>query len=268
MTRALYSRPDAAGEPGEDPRTGLAAGWLAMLPLLAAYEWGLAATGGARRNVGERLVLLALEPLRAELVWMRPSMILVAALGAWLVLRAARVRARSMVARIVLEGLIAAVVLGPLLVLGMLALGGAVPRPDALPPGPGSAPPLGAAALLVGGAAWEELCFRLGGWGLCTAIVGASLRASGASEAWTARAGDAAGLLGSTALFAVAHLARFTAPLGAGGAPFEPGHFTWLCLAGMLLGLVFRLRGPGVAAWCHGLFNLGLYLGVDPDVLL
>ena len=56
--------------------------------------------------------------------------------------------------------------------------------------------------------------------------------------------------------------------VAAGGAPFEPGHFTWLCLAGMLLGLVFRLRGPGVAAWCHGLFNLGLYLGVDPDVLL
>jgi hypothetical protein len=143
-----------------------------------------------------------------------------------------------------------------------------VPRPDAAPVLPGSAPPLGAAALLVGGAAWEELCFRVGGWGLCSVLVAASLRRLGTGEAWTARVGEAAGLIGSSALFALAHLARFNAPLGTGGARFEPGHFTWLCLAGMLLGLVFRLRGPGVAAWCHGLFNLGLYLGVDPDVLL
>jgi hypothetical protein len=52
VTRALYTRPEVAGAPPEDPRTGLAAGWLAMLPLLCACEWGRAATGGARRNFG------------------------------------------------------------------------------------------------------------------------------------------------------------------------------------------------------------------------
>lgn len=268
MKRALYTRPGDPGEPAEDPRTGLAAGWLAMLPLLAAYEWGLAVTGGTRRNVGERLLTLALEPLGGHVSWIRPLVCLGAALAAWLVLRAARVRARGAVARIVLEGLLAAVVLGPLLVLGTWLLGEWVPRPEVAHAALAAPPPLGAAALLVGGSAWEELCFRLGGWGLCFVLAGAVLRAAGASAAWSARAADAAGWVGSSALFALAHLERFNAPLGAGGARFELGHFTWLCLAGMLLGLVFRLRGPGVAAWSHGLFNLGLYLGVDPDVLL
>ena len=50
MRRALYTHPERDGAPLEDARTGLAAGFLAMVPLLVAYEWGLAVTGGARRN--------------------------------------------------------------------------------------------------------------------------------------------------------------------------------------------------------------------------
>lgn len=267
MTRALYTHPERAGEAAEDPRTGVAAGFLAMLPLLVAYEWGLAATGGARRNVGERLLTLWSGPLEPQLFWLRPLLAGLAACAAWLVLRAAGVRVRAAVARIVLEGVAAAIVLGPLLVLGMGLLGAWVPRPAGAPPS-SAAPPLEAAAVIVGGSAWEELCFRVGGWGVCFVLAAVLARALGASETWTRRTAETVGWVGSSALFALAHLERFSAPLGAGGAPFDAGHFTWLCLAGMLLGLVFRLRGPGVAAWCHGLFNLGLYLGVDPDVLL
>ena len=56
------------------------------------------------------------------------------------------------------------------------------------------------------------------------------------------------------------------------GAAFLVGYFyqkayALLIPAGILLGLVFRLRGPGVAAWAHGLFNVALLVGVDPDVL-
>lgn len=267
MRRALYTHPERDGAAVEDARTGLAAGFLAMLPLLLAYEWGLALTGGARRNVGERLLTLALQPLGEALDWLRPLLWGAAAALAWLVLRAARVRVRAALARIVLEGLVAAIVLGPLLVLGMSLLDAWVARPAGAPPA-GAPPPLESAALIAGGAAWEELCFRVGGWGLCFVLAATLARALGAGEAGARHAAEAVGWVGSSALFALAHLERFNAPLGAGGAPFEPGHFTWLCLAGMLLGLVFRLRGPGVAAWCHGLFNLGLYLGVDPDVLL
>jgi hypothetical protein len=266
VTRALYSQPERGGAAPEDARTGLAAGFLAMVPLLAVYEWGLAATGGARRNVGERLLTLALQPLGEHLAWVRPLLWCAAAAGSWLVLRAAGVRARAALARIVLEGLAAAVVLGPLLVLGMSLLDAWVPRPSGAP-ATNAPPPLETAALIAGGAAWEELCFRVGGWGLCFVLAAVVARALGAGEAVSRRAADAVGWVGSSALFALAHLERFNAPLGAGGAAFEAGHFTWLFLAGMLLGLVFRLRGPGVAAWCHGLFNLGLVLGVDPDVL-
>ena len=76
------------------------------------------------------------------------------------------------------------------------------------------------------------------------------------------------GLLGSSALFACAHLAAFTAWLGPGGESYNGSVFTWRLLAGILLGLVFRWRGPGVAAWAHGLFNLALLVGAGPDVFL
>ena len=73
-------------------------------------------------------------------------------------------------------------------------------------------------------------------------------------------------LLGSSLAFAAFHLEACVAWLGVGGDPFEPAIFTYRVLAGMLLGLLFRWRGPGVAAWAHGLFNLGLLLGAGPDV--
>ena len=75
-------------------------------------------------------------------------------------------------------------------------------------------------------------------------------------------------MLGSATLFAAAHLAAYTAWLGPGGEPYDASVFTWRLLAGILLGLVFRWRGPGVAAWTHGLFNLALLLGAGPDVFL
>lgn len=266
MKRGLYTQADDHAAPADDPLTGVAAGYLAMLPLLAAYEWGLAATGGARRNVGERLLTLAFEPLGEPAAWVRRALWIAAGLAAWLALRAAGTRARVAVSRVFLEGLVGAVVLGPLLVLGMALLGVHAPG-GAAAAGSGAPPPLGEAALLAGGAAWEELCFRLAGYGLCFVLLAAPLRALGLGERWTRPAAEASGLVGSSALFALFHLARFSGWLGAGGARFEAGHFTWLCLAGILLGLVFRLRGPGVAAWSHALFNLGLYLGVDPDVI-
>jgi hypothetical protein len=266
VKRGLYTQADGRAAPGDDPLTGVAAGVLSMLPLLVAYEWGLELTGGARRNVGERLLTLAFEPLGEPAAWVRRALWAAAAVACWLALRRAGLRARSAVSRVMLEGLVCAVVLGPLLVGGMALLGVPAPR-AAAPAGPGAAPPLAEGALLAGGSAWEELCFRLAGYGLCFVLAAAPLRATGLRETWTRAAAEACGLLGSSAFFACAHLARFTSWLGPGGARFEPAHFTWLYLAGVLLGLVFRLRGPGVAAWSHALFNLGLYLGVDPDVL-
>jgi hypothetical protein len=121
---------------------------------------------------------------------------------------------------------------------------------------------------LFGGAAWEELCFRVGLYSLlfvfvrrCAVVLGLPLRAAG----WL---GEGAAFVGSSLGFALMHFAPFSRRIGRGGYEFEPATFTWLFLAGMLLALLFRLRGPGVAAWSHGLFNLALWIGVEPDVVL
>ena len=114
----------------------------------------------------------------------------------------------------------------------------------------------------------EELCFRVGGYGILYLVARAALAGLGAQGRLGDAAAEGVGLLGSSLVFAAAHLRRFTAWLGPGGAEFDPTRFTWLVLAGILLGLIFRLRGPGVAAWAHGLFNVALLVGVDPDVIL
>lgn len=246
--------------------TGLALGWIAMAPLFCAYEWGLAHSASGLRNTGERLVLLAFEPLGDAERWARWCVIAAGIVVAALVSRARGVSIRAGVARIVLEGLACAVLLGPAL-LGLLALASRwLPRLDVAWQ-PVSAPPLDTAALLLGGAAWEELCFRVGGYGIAFLLARAACGAAGIGDRASNLIAEGVGLSLSSAVFAAAHLRRFTGWLGPGGAEFDAALFTWLALAGILLGLIFRLRGPGVAAWAHGLFNVALLAGVDPDVL-
>jgi len=261
--------PRAEEEPQGTPRsvlTSLALGWLAMTPLLLAYEWAQLANGGAVRNTGERLMLLAFDPLGEEVRWVRWTLIAGGCVAAAALTRARGARVRPGVARVILEGLGLSVALGPLLVVTLALLSAWLPRLDVSwqPAGP---PPLDSAALLAGGAAWEELCFRVGGYGILYLLVHAGLGVVGVGERAAAWLAEAAGLVGSSLVFAAAHLRGFVGWLGRGGAEFEPALFTWLVLAGILLGLVFRLRGPGVAAWTHGLFNVALLVGVDPDVL-
>jgi len=246
--------------------TGLSLGWLAMAPLLLAYEWGLEHSALGVRNTGERLVLLAFDPLGDSVRYVRWAIAGAGLVAAALVTRARGVSVRAGVARVVLEGLACAVLLGPALV-GLLALGSRwLPRLD-VAWRPLQPPPLAEAALLFGGAAWEELCFRVGGYGIAYLLARTACGAAGVGPRASAWTSDALGLAVSSAVFAAAHLRAFTGWLGPGGAEFDPALFTWLALAGILLGLIFRLRGPGVAAWAHGLFNVALLAGVDPDVL-
>jgi membrane protease YdiL (CAAX protease family) len=120
---------------------------------------------------------------------------------------------------------------------------------------------------LFGGAVYEELVFRVGVYGLLYWIGVRAVRALRARE-WSARfAAEALALVGSSCAFAAFHFEVFTGWLWAGGLPFSSAMFLWLAFAGLLLGLIYRLRGPGVAAVAHGLFNLGLLVGIDPDVL-
>lgn len=267
--RATHRRgaSDEEGEP-EGPRPRLALGLLATLPLLLIYEASLASVGGARRNTAEVLLSLPLAPFGDLAGVLRLALLL--SVGALALVMALRVEPRPAGAllRIGLEGFLAALCLGPLLLLAHGWMAADLP-PVQVPDGPrGQHLGLCEAGLLLGAGGWEELAFRLLAYSLFFLLarhVGTFL---GLPLFGARVVGDVAGVMGSAALFAAFHLASFTAWLGPGGEPYDGALFAWRFLAGLLLGLLFRWRGLGVAAWAHGLFNVALALGAGPGVFL
>ncbi|MEO6711697.1 MAG: CPBP family glutamic-type intramembrane protease, partial [Planctomycetota bacterium] len=181
--------------------------------------------------------------------------------------RAHAIRVREAVARIWLEGLVAALTLGPLLI-GMTALATHwTDRLDVSWDSSRAAPGLATAGFFFGGAVYEELVFRVGLYGLFYWTFVRVARGLNWGEREQRLFAEPIALVGSAIFFAGFHFRRFTHWLWDGGMDFSAPLFLWLACAGILLGLIYRLRGPGVAAWAHGLFNLGLLVGIDPDVL-
>ena len=249
------------------PMRSLSLGFLAMLPLIAVYEVALATAANAPRNAAELLMGASLEPLGEAGRTVRWSILgLAGAAALWTVLRR-RVELGSALARTMREGNAYALASGPGMD-GLLALlGDAAPELEASWAPPEASPSLARAALLMGGGAYEELLFRVGLYGTLFLVARALARWARLGERGARVLGEGVGLLGSSALFAAAHLRAVVSLLGEGGEVFDPGLFLWRFLAGVLLALLFRLRGPGVAAWTHAVFNVGLEIGVGPDVL-
>lgn len=261
-------RDDWAAETHAGPlRRSLSVGFLAMLPLFAAYEYGLAATHGTRRNAAELVVFRAFELLPEHGRALRIASLALASIAAGAVCFRRRVALGPSLLRVVLEGLFAAVLFGPAMALAMhLVPPGVAPLDVAAGPPP-SPPGAAEAAIVFGGAAYEELVFRVGL--LALAFLGARriFEFFGAGERAARVSAQGMALLVSALAFAAFHLRAFTGWLGPGGEPFEAGPFFWRLFAGVLLGLLFLWRGPGVAAWTHGLFNFALFLGAGPEVL-
>ena len=249
--------------------TGAGMAVLSMLPLFLAYELALLARPASTRNAGELVLGMSLAPLGEYATYARWGLVLLASAAALWRVRSQEARAAEGVSRIVLEGLGFAVVIGPVLVLATRLLSGWV-EPLAVswdPVATRAADGIGA-AVLFGGSAWEELVFRMGSYSFLYWLGLRSLQALDAPERLGRAVGEVVGLLGSSAFFAAAHIEPLAGPLGGRGAAFDPSLFVWLLSAGVALGLLFRLRGPGIAAWAHGLFNVGLWIGIDPEVLL
>jgi hypothetical protein len=261
---------DASSDSDSAPITsqrGMAIGFLAMLPLLVAYELAIRPESSPR-NVAEVLLSLPLLPFGAEADAVRRGALAACAIGAAWSCFHAELGLLQRVWRVILEGCLCAVVLGPLLILLLHAIGIEHSSASLRTPMPSAVPRLSEAARLVGGAAYEELVFRIGVQSLCFVVSSRVLLFLSAAER-PARAGaEVIAVLASAGVFAAAHLAAFTAPLGPGGEVFDAAIFTWRALAGILLSCIFRWRGPGVAAWTHGLFNLALFLGAGPDCFL
>ena len=264
---------DAEREPspaGAASSRGIALGFLAMLPLFAAYEAALARIPNGARNLGEVVVSAPLSALGEHLPLARAL-----ALGALAVLALVEVSRGAgpeygllpRLWRIVLEGALAAVVLGPLRLVLLAVVGvddgTAGLRADVVAP-----PPLARAASVAGGAAYEEIVFRVGLQSLLFVAVRALLELARAPERAARAVAEIVALVGAALAFAAAHLALVLDAFGPGGEAWDPTVFTWRALAGILLGTLFRWRGPGVAAWAHAFFNLALSIGAGPDVFL
>jgi hypothetical protein len=247
---------------------GLTLGFLACLPLFLVYELGLFGAGAdAPRNLAQVLLTRVLDLLgeRADLArWLA----IAALAGAGFVrLRLADAAIGRALLFVLLEGLACAIILGPIL-LALVAALGVDPalldfsrRPAEL------SPLLERAARLLGAGAWEELFFRVGIFSLAWLIGSGLGRGLGLEGGALRSASEASAFLLSALAFAAFHLEAFTRWVGVGGEAFDARVFLWRFLAGLALALLFRWRGLGVAAWAHGSFNLALALGVGPGVL-
>jgi len=98
----------------------------------------------------------------------------------------------------------------------------------------------------LGAGLYEELVFRVGMTGGLIWLLRAARWAPGAAAAGA--------VLLSSLIFSLFHY------LGPLGDPFEVGSFTFRFVAGVVLAVLFAVRGFGVAAWTHALYDLFLTL--------
>lgn len=251
-------------EDERDPLRSLSVGFLSMLPLFGAYEWSVHAVDGRVRNASEAFVSVPLRIFGGVHDELRLGLLVAVAVLCFSAVRLRGWTLGSPVMRILLEGAAAAVALGPLLLIStrlFLGAEAAVPLQAGDVAGPVRA------AFVFGGAAYEELVFRVGIFSLVFLLVRRLFFARRFETATARWVSELAGLFVSAGAFAGIHLSVLAGFLGRGGEDFHPGLFAWRALAGVFLVVLFRWRGPGVAAWCHGLFNAALVIGAGPGVL-
>lgn len=267
-----WEESDPSGATGDfhadhERRSGLAVGFLAMLPLLGAYEYAQHAGVGSR-NAAEMVLLRVLEPLDPGLAVARPIVLVACALVALVTCFRRRVALAPSLFRVAVEGVVLAVSLGPVLVIGTRLSGTEAHVLRRLTSAREGIPELAGMAQVFGGSAYEELLFRVLGYALCFLVARTVFRAARVWVGVARWSAELLGAVGSSLLFAGFHLASWTGWLGLGGEPFDMAAFTWRFLAGVAFAVTFRWRGPGVAAWGHGLFNAWLLMGADPATLL
>jgi hypothetical protein len=262
-------RPVASASPAPAEEPSLAIGFAAALPLFLAYELALALEPSVGRNGAEAVLTIPLELFAPGSGWPRALFVGAAAVSALVALHRRGAGVWSSVARSAGQGLLAGIVLGPLLVL----LTGLLPAPPGetlhwdIPASRPDAPPgLVALLRLAGGAGWEELVFRVGLLGLLYLLVFRTAGFLGVRAAIARLAAELVALGGSALVFAAFHLDSVQAKLGLPGEPYRLEVFLWRVLAGIALAGVFRWKGFGVAAWAHALLNVGLALGAGTGI--
>lgn len=250
------------------PVAAPAVGLLACLPLFAIYEASLFDAAAGWRNTFEMIAMRPFAPLGDALPWARRAAFLVIGLLAFVHVRREGWRLRPSLLRTFLEGLFGAIALGPAIVLAAGLLPEDVPKPP-LPRGAedGLGLETGFVFFHMGSAVWEELIARMLAYGLAYVVAQRALDFLGAPERTAHLSGEVFGVVASSVGFAAMHLEGAVSWFGVGGEPFHLASFAFRTLAGVLLALLFRWRGIGVAAWTHALFNVSVALGVGSGAL-
>jgi hypothetical protein len=254
---------------GSALRRRLSLSWLALLPLLAVYAAGarLAAESGvATRNTSELFCgqLLRLFGDSAD----SAGLIILAVITGAALLRAVSLRwpMGEGVLWSVLEGAGIGLLMGPLLLFFVGLFPAYLPSAELV--ADAGSPAASRVALVVGGAAWEELLFRLIVYSALLALGRGLFEYLGASRKTARIPAEVFACALSSLAFAAFHLQAVVGWMGVGGEEFELGFFVWRTVAGVLLAIIARSRGLGVAAWAHAIFNVGLVLGAGPGVFL
>jgi membrane protease YdiL (CAAX protease family) len=211
---------------------------LFVAPLWLAYEVALHLVDSELRNAAERSV-------KTMLWWLGPGSVFVRAfvlaIIGWAVIDVVsrRVPLHRLFAPFLVECVLLATLLGPAVafVLQTFTLA------SAAAPGPPDTPLPIAMLLSVGAGLYEEFVFRLVLLGGAFVLL---VRAFGASQ--TVAFGIA--LAGSSLAFAAYHHA------GPFGEPFTARAFWFRLGAGILLGLIFALRGLAVVVYLHALYDV------------
>lgn len=231
------------GRASEDPTVTL----LLLLPLGLLHLSAAGVAPNAALGVVQRLVLQPLGPARP---WVLGSLLGLALLWTLGRIRRLELAWRGGLALRLAEGILAGVLLAPALrfLTALLPLERAPLVTAALPSGLHAR-----LALAAGAGLYEELLFRgllLGGLAV---LLRGGLAGLGLREPARPFAPGLALFL-SSACFALAHAA------GDPGALAGPV-LAYRFLAGMVLGLLFLLRGLAVAAWAHFTYDALLLLG-------
>ena len=268
---------DESGEEGsKSPRerrrhlTGVCLGFLSMLPLFLAYELAVRSSGGALRNSSELTLFRWTQPLGEYADPVRWAVLATLAIAAMVICFRRGVTLVPEAARLAFEGALGALLIGPAILACLRffgeSFGDLEVHAASHTPTPGTSPGLADAALVFGGAAYEELLFRVLGFSLLFLLARRVAQFFGATKRIARISSEGIAAVLSSLVFACFHLAAFLPAGWGGGEEFDLGVFAFRVVAGLFLCLLFRWRGPGVAAWSHGLFNLALLVGVSPEV--
>ncbi len=238
MSRASRRRPSKVAVYLTESRE-LGASLVLVVPLLVAYELAMLVLEAPYRNGAEMVVSDLVRTLPADTLTIVRRFFLAALIVAtvWLSRRSPPRIARAH--WVLGEALLLAMILGPLVGWMVGRIGLSAPAEVASGPISGWMPFL----LSVGAGLWEEIVFRLG---LLGGTVLVARRVCGLPD--RPAIGVAVGL--SALAFALYH------HVGDMGEPLIASRFAFRAFAGVILGLLFVLRGFAVVVYMHVFYDV------------